>query len=108
MSECYFASDRWTCGVHRSGARGGYERKESSMERIIRNFKDLQALRGEIDMEVDRYSIEGHLEVFPKREYEIHNIEELEDVMKHIDMFSSPYATVNGTVRFGSTIKNEH
>lgn len=87
---------------------GNGTRRVSKMERIIRNFKDLQTLRGEIDMEVDTYSIEGHLEVFPRREYDIHNVEELEDVMKRIELFSSPYATMNGTLRFGFIPKKEH
>ena len=77
------------------------------METRISSFKDLKKLRNELSTGAGLISIEGHLKVYPEREYEIHDLIELEVAMEQIRLFSSQYASMDGSVKFGKGPKIE-
>ena len=84
------------------------KRKERAMEKLITNFGDLKKIRKEIDAEVDHYVLEGHIKVFPEKEYDIHNFQELDVVMDRIRLFSSPYASMTGTLKYDRGKQSEY
>ena len=67
----------------------------------IGSYNDLIKLSARIDSEVDRYSeVKGQIHVFPHKDYIVNNREDLDRVVRRIQVFSSPYASVEGMISF--------
>ena len=68
----------------------------------INRYSDLIRVRGQLDSLMDNdYEIEGVLKVYPSKEYEFNSKEDLDSIISNINVFSSPYASMDGnfTVR---------
>jgi len=74
--------------------------KPRNPERINR-FSDLLGVKGKLESLLDNdYEIEGLVDVFPSRRYEIRSREDLDKAIGSILLYSSPYASMKGTVSF--------
>ncbi len=72
--------------------------KPKGPEKITR-YSDLLRVRGQLESLIDmEYEVNGTLKVFPTKEYEIHSVEDLDDIIGSINLYSSPYASMDGNV----------
>ncbi|MEA3559455.1 MAG: hypothetical protein U9R75_09410 [Candidatus Thermoplasmatota archaeon] len=65
----------------------------------IHSFKDLLQIKQELDSSLlNEYSVEGKVQVFPSRDYEVRSKKDLERAISSISTFSSPYASLTGNI----------
>jgi hypothetical protein len=73
----------------------------------INRYSDLLRVRGQLDSLLDNeYEVQGTLKVFPSREFEISSKEDLDDIIGSINLYSSPFASMQGNVFVKK--RNEH